>query len=333
MLLVQVMLGGITRLTGSGLSITEWNVVQGAFPPLHERQWLEAFEKYKLSPQFRFLNSDFSLSDYKFIYFWEWFHRLWARLIAVVFVAGFILLIRNRMLGQHMIGPLLILFLLGALQGAIGWIMVASGLTGDAVYVRPTNLAMHFVFAILLIACVLWYALQLLVPARQIMRSRALPIWTGIILFLLFFQLIFGALMAGHKAAAAAPSWPAINGDWIPAALSAKGDFLQKWLGNKIVVHFVHRGLAYLLFILVTGWTLQVYRLPAMPDYLRRTRWLPFFLVSFQMLLGILAVLTSPGIVPNHWVAFDYLALLHQTIGLLFTMVMVWMLFLAGRTS
>ncbi len=328
MLLIQVALGGITRLTGSGLSITQWDVGVGFLPPLNAHQWLEEFNRYKQSPQFRLLNAGFTLSDYKFIFFWEWFHRLWARLVAVVFVVGFVWMLVKKKLKREMIRPLLILFLLGALQGAIGWIMVASGLTGDAIYVRPTNLAMHFVFALLLIAFVFWYALQLLVPCEQIVRSGSLPKWTGILLFLLFFQLIFGALMAGHKAATAASTWPTINGDWIPAALSGKNPFLQNLLGNKIAVHFVHRGLAYLIFIGVGVWTLKVFRLPFVSDYLRKSRWLPLSLVCVQIGLGIAALLTSTGIVPNKWVSFDWFALFHQSVGLVFVMVMVWMLFL-----
>ena len=151
MLLVQVILGGITRLTGSGLSITEWNLGSGTLPPLNEAQWMEAFDKYKQTEQFRQLNSGFTLPDFKFIFFWEWFHRLWGRLIGVVFAIPFIIFLIQKRFKREMVVPLIILFLLGALQGAVGWIMVASGLTGDAVYVRPTKLAMHFVLAMVLL--------------------------------------------------------------------------------------------------------------------------------------------------------------------------------------
>src|SRR5882757_7772943 len=122
MLLIQVILGGITRLTGSGLSITEWNVVTGTIPPMGESQWQEAFDKYRQTPQFHILNSGFSLSDFKNIFFWEWFHRVWARLVGVVFLVGFVGLLLKGKMKTEMIRPLLILFLLGALQGAIGWI-------------------------------------------------------------------------------------------------------------------------------------------------------------------------------------------------------------------
>src|ERR1700761_3248868 len=171
MLLVQVILGGITRLTGSGLSITEWKVVTGTLPPLDQAQWQEAFDKYRQTPQYQILNNDFTLSDYKFIFFWEWFYRFWARMVGVVFIVGFVWLLLKRKLEGWMIRPLVILFLLGALQGAIGWIMVASGLVGDAIYVAPTKLALHFVFALVLIVYAFWVALQLSVDARTTLTA------------------------------------------------------------------------------------------------------------------------------------------------------------------
>src|SRR6188768_4383341 len=167
MLIVQILLGGVTRLTGSGLSITEWNVVTGTLPPLNEQKWIEEFNKYKQTPQFLILNSDFTLQDFKSIFFWEWFHRFWARLIGIVFAIPFIIFLFQRRFKEEMIKPLLILFLLGALQGAVGWIMVASGLTGDAVYVKPTRLALHFIFALGLLCYTFWFALKLMVPNKQ----------------------------------------------------------------------------------------------------------------------------------------------------------------------
>ena len=129
MTIIQIALGGITRLTGSGLSITEWDVVTGSLPPLNEQQWMIEFNKYRQTPQFQYLNFEFTLPDFKFIFFWEWFHRLWARTIGLVFVVGFIYFIIKKHFKQKMLKPLILLFVLGALQGGIGWIMVASGST------------------------------------------------------------------------------------------------------------------------------------------------------------------------------------------------------------
>ena len=342
MLLIQVVLGGITRLTGSGLSITQWDVVTGALPPLNQAHWQQAFDKYKETPQFHILNSDFTLADYKFIFFWEWFHRLWARTVGVVFLVGFVWLLWKRKMQNWMIRPLVILFLLGGLQGAVGWIMVASGLVGDAIYVAPTKLALHFVFALGLIVYTFWFALQLSVPGWMRLLGRREPVaargfahrvttlrrWTVLILVLLVFQLLYGALMAGHKAATAAPTWPEINGSWVPPSLFSEHPLLHDLVGNKLTIHFIHRNLAYCLFVCVVIWTVLAFRLDAIPDFFRRLRWLPLTIVALQVLLGIGSLLTSPDIVPHHWGTFDWLAQLHQMTGLLFLLTMVGMLYL-----
>jgi heme a synthase len=345
MLLIQVVLGGITRLTGSGLSITEWQVVTGAIPPLNHAQWLDEFHKYQQTPQYRILNSDFTLADYKNIFFWEWFHRLWARLVGVVFLAGFAWLLYKRTLQRWMIAPLVTLFLLGALQGAVGWIMVASGLVGDAIYVAPLKLALHFVFALVLVAYTFWFALRLSVPdkARLLRRPAGritqpektlagrigtLRRWTVTILILLFFQLFYGALMAGHKAATVAPTWPTINGSWIPESSFSQRPLLHDLAGNRLTVQFIHRSLAYCLFLCVVAWTIAAARLAPVPASFRRLRWLPLLLISVQILLGITSLLTSPGIIPQHWVTFDWLAQFHQITGLLFLLTMIGMLYL-----
>lgn len=328
MLLIQVILGGITRLTGSGLSITEWDVITGALPPLNEQRWLEEFDKYKQTPQFHNLNTDFTLSDFKFIFFWEWFHRFWARLIGVVFLVGFAYLVGKRYLKKEMIKPLLILFILGALQGAVGWIMVKSGLTGDAVYVKPTRLAMHFVFALVLISYAWWFGLQLSVAPEQIIYNNKIRRWTWLILVGLFFQLMYGALMAGHKAATAAPTWPTINGSWLPDNIFTHSINL---IENKITVHFIHRGLAYLLLLLTLTWTFIAYQPNRSSVLFRNTRWWPIFLILVQAVLGIGAVLISPSIIPNKWQSFEWLAQLHQVVGMLYMLVMVYMLYLVRK--
>ncbi|MGL6268400.1 MAG: COX15/CtaA family protein, partial [Chitinophagaceae bacterium] len=158
MIMVQVLLGGITRLTGSGLSITEWKPILGAFPPMNEPDWISAFDKYKEIGQFKHINFDFTLTDFKYIYFWEWFHRVWARLIGLVFLVPFIYFIRKKMIGKEMVIPMIILFLLGALQGALGWIMVKSGLNEEDIYVSHIRLAIHFMAALGLLCYTLWFA-------------------------------------------------------------------------------------------------------------------------------------------------------------------------------
>ena len=316
MTIIQIALGGITRLTGSGLSITQWEVITGSLPPLHEQQWLAEFEKYRQTPQFQILNFDFTLADFKFIFLWEWLHRLWARTIGLVFIIGFIWLLVKKHFKKEMINPLLILFLLGALQGAIGWIMVASGLTGDAVYVKPTRLALHFIFALGLLCYCLWFALSLIVNKEERIQYNRGKKWNLLLLVLLVFQLIYGALMAGHKAANAAPTWPTINGDWVPDKLWQEQPWFLNFIDNKIFIHFLHRGMAYLLFALLLIWSLQLSTIKGTRLF-EKIRWLPFSIVAIQLLLGIATIITSTGIIPGHWGAFEWMAQLHQLTGML----------------
>lgn len=331
MLLVQVVLGGITRLTGSGLSITEWDVVTGFLPPLNQHQWQEEFAKYRTTPQFQFLNYDFTLADFKFIFFWEWFHRFWGRLIAIAFAIPFVIFLVQKRFTKDMIRPLLLLFLFGALQGVVGWIMVKSGLSGDAIYVKPTRLALHFVFAMGLIAYAFWYGLKLLVPDHQRSTDPTLRRFTGWIIGLSFIQLIFGALMAGHKAATAAPTWPTINGDWFPSTLFTERPWLFNFIDNKITIHFMHRGLAYLLLVLTIVWAIKAFKRTGATTLFIKSRWIPLALVLVQALLGISSLFASKNIVPGHWGGFEWLAQLHQLVGMLFVLSLVQPYFLLRK--
>lgn len=152
--------------------------------------------------------------------------------------------------------------------------------------------------------------------------------WTTALLVLLFFQLLYGALMAGHKAATVAPTWPTINGSWLPESVFSQHPLFHDLIGNRLTVQFIHRTLAYLLFLGVIGWTIAAARLAPIPAFFRPLRWLPLALISTQVLLGISSLLTSPYIIPHRWVAFDWLAQSHQVTGLLFLLTMVGMLYL-----
>lgn len=329
MIVIQILLGGVTRLTGSGLSITEWDVITGTLPPMNEQQWIVEFDKYKQTPQYSLLNFDFTLDDFKYIFFWEWLHRFWGRLIGVVFAIPFIIFLFQKRFKEEMIKPLIILFLLGALQGAVGWIMVASGLTGDAIYVKPTRLMLHFILAMGLLCYTFWFALVLLVPNEKRLDHKPLKNLTLGIIVVLVFQLAFGALMAGHKAATAAPTWPDINGSLIPAALFSK-DGLLDLIENKITIHFIHRLLAYLLVLLVIAWTWKAYTISSNRLF-SKTKWLPLILVMLQAVFGVYTVLKSIKIVPGHWGAFEWLAELHQLTAMFFLLSLTWMAYLIRR--
>jgi len=322
MTIIQFVLGGVTRLTGSGLSITEWEVITGALPPLSEEAWLIEFAKYKQTPQFQLLNFEFDLQNFKYIFFWEWFHRLWARIIGLVFAGGFIWFLVAKHFKKEMIKPLVILFFLGIMQGAIGWIMVASGLEGDAVYVKPTRLALHFIFALGLLSYTFWFALQLSVPktALQISASMHQAVQKAktlnvAILALLVLQLMYGALMAGHKAAMVAPTWPTINGDYVPTNLFSDSVFLLNFIENKILVHFMHRGIAYVLLALVIYWTVKLYQING-SSFFNRIKIFPLLLVVLQVLLGIASLLYARSIIPGVWGIFEWMAQIHQLVGM-----------------
>jgi cytochrome c oxidase assembly protein subunit 15 len=322
MTIIQFVLGGVTRLTGSGLSITEWEVITGALPPLSEEAWLIEFAKYKQTPQFQLLNFEFDLQNFKYIFFWEWFHRLWARIIGLVFAGGFIWFLVAKHFKKEMIKPLVILFFLGIMQGGIGWIMVASGLEGDAVYVKPTRLALHFIFALGLLSYTFWFALQLSVPKtalqisagmhQAVLKAKKINV---AILALLVLQLMYGALMAGHKAAMVAPTWPTINGDYVPGNLFSDPVFLLNFIENKILVHFMHRGIAYVLLGLVIYWTVKLYQING-SSFFNRIKIFPLLLVLLQVLLGIASLLYARSIIPGVWGIFEWMAQIHQLVGM-----------------
>lgn len=324
MLIIQVLLGGVTRLTGSGLSITEWQPILGAFPPMNEAAWQKAFDHYKEIGQSKYLNNHFTLSDFKGIYFWEWLHRDWARLMGLVFAVGFVYFLIKRKIDRSMIRPMVILFILGGLQGAIGWIMVKSGLNEENLYVNHIRLAIHFLTALTLLVYVLWFALKLSVPVKEILFVPGLKQLNAWILGLLCLQLFFGALMAGLHAALAANTWPDINGVYVPGTMFTQGTFLEDLTHNTQTIHFVHRNLAYLITILVVTWWWKAASETPEHSLLHRVRYLPLLLVLIQVLLGVLTLLGSQTHIPI------LQAILHQGVGMLLLLVLVWTYFLSS---
>jgi heme a synthase len=326
MIIVQIILGGITRLTDSGLSITEWKPILGTIPPLNEKQWMDAFNHYKEIAQFKHLHSYFTLQDFKSIFFWEWMHRLWGRLIGIVFLIPFILFIIQKRFTKDMIRPMVILFLLGGLQGLIGWVMVMSGLNDENLYVSHIRLAIHFIAALVLLVYTYWFALELLVQPGQKIFSPALRKSMVYIIGLLVLQLIYGAFMAGLKGASYAPTWPDINGDYLPPNMSNYGgrsfSFFSAIINNPITIHFIHRNLAYLIFILIIIWTVKAVK-ESSSNLFNAIKWLPLILVLAQVILGIAAVLTSPKKIPQHWGVFEWNAQLHQFVALLLLLSLV----------
>jgi len=327
MLIIQVLLGGITRLTESGLSITEWKPITGALPPMNDVAWQAEFDRYKVTDQFKYVHQNFSLHDFKFIFFWEWFHRLWARLMAMVFLIGFVYFVVKKKFNAQVVLPMVILFILGALQGAIGWLMVKSGLVPEKFFVGHVELATHFIAAMGLLSYTLWFALSLLVkPAQQLYHPALKKIMIAIVV-LLVVQLTYGAFMAGLKAAVSAPTWPDINGSMVPQGMDELSPWAKNLVSNNITVHFIHRGLAYLLFLLVVTWWFKA-RVITGNALFSRLRLMVLLLVLLQVALGIVTVINSVN--NNRLVVFG---VLHQCVAMLLLMTVVSLLYVVRRKA
>jgi heme a synthase len=322
MLVIQIVLGGITRLTESGLSITEWKPITGILPPLNNDQWQVEFAKYRHTDQFKFVHPSFTLSDFKFIFFWEWLHRVWARLMGLVFIAGFIYLLVKKEFTKGMIVPMIILFILGAMQGAIGWIMVKSGLVPEKYFVGHVELTVHFVAAIILLVYTLWFALHLIEGFRKKIYDPGLRRFLILIATVMFLQLIYGGFMAGMKAGMVAPTWPDINGRMIPNGIDQYSSFLTNIVQNPIAVQFIHRGLAYLLFVLVILFYVQT-KTSRNNIMFRKLRVLLLFLTITQVILGISTVLNATF--PNRLV---WLGVSHQLTAIFMVMCLTALIYL-----
>ncbi len=338
MIVVQIILGGITRLTDSGLSITEWKPLLGTIPPTNDREWNEAFDSYRKLAQFKNLHFYFTLEDFKAIYFWEWLHRLWGRVLGIVFLIPFVVFLIQKRFRKNMIKPMIILFLLGALQGLIGWIMVKSGLNDEDFYVSHIRLAVHFIAALCLLVYTLWFALKLMVKTQQVFYNPSAKNSLLVIMVLLVIQLIYGAFMAGLKAATSAPTWPSINGEYLPVGMENHAgqsySFFSSFINNPITIHFIHRNLAYLIFFLILLWTIKFY-VEKSSGLFAKIKWWPLIFVGTQVVLGVAAVITSPKKIPQRWNIFEWNAQLHQVcaIFLIISLVIAFYLVSAKEKS
>jgi cytochrome c oxidase assembly protein subunit 15 len=257
---MMVLVGGATRLTESGLSIVEWKPVSGTLPPLSQQQWTEAFDAYKTIPQYRELNAGMSLHEFKTIFWWEWSHRLLGRVIGGVYLLPFLWFLWRGVLSTELRRRLWIIFGLGALQGAVGWWMVASGLS-QRVEVSQYRLATHLVLALLIFAAIVWTLRRLADPAPSPASFR-LKVTSVALLVLTFIQLYFGALVAGLRAGRVYNTWPEIDGALIPSA--ARLLFEQPWwrnlFDNTLTVQFEHRMTGYALFALAVAHAIDAVR-------------------------------------------------------------------------
>ena len=254
MVLAMIALGGATRLTGSGLSITEWAPVTGTIPPLNEADWQSEFEAYKQIPQYVEVNPDMDMAGFKQIYLWEWAHRLLGRLIGLVWAAGFVFFLATKRIPTGWTPRLLGLGALGGLQGAIGWWMVSSGLVEGMTRVASYRLATHLGLAFVILGLITWYVLLLgrseaeLLRARRAGEPKLFSMSTGL-MHLAFVQILIGALVAGIDAGRTYTGWPTMGGEWIPAAIWDPALGWRNLFENPALVQFVHRMVGYLLAI------------------------------------------------------------------------------------
>jgi cytochrome c oxidase assembly protein subunit 15 len=296
-----VLVGGATRLTNSGLSITEWKPIHGVIPPLNEAQWQEEFDLYKRIPQYQIINKDITVDDFKGIFWWEWAHRLIARAMGVIFALPLIYFIVTRRIEKSLRWPLVGVFLLGGLQGAVGWWMVSSGLEART-EVSQYRLATHLVMACLIFASCVWI-MRALSPhsddAAPTPYSRSLA---GLIAFMALFQIYLGALVAGLHAGLSYNTWPLMDGAIVPGGLFAQTPAWINFFENPKMVQYVHRLGAYALFAVVL--INMVISLRAAPKITHARRSIVLLvLVVIQAALGISTLLMQ---VPLH------LALTHQ---------------------
>jgi cytochrome c oxidase assembly protein subunit 15 len=253
LLFIMVVVGGITRLTNSGLSMTDWHLITDTLPPLTEAKWQEAFDQYKQFPEYKKINihNDFTLSDYKFIYFWEWFHRFIGRIIGLVFIIPFFYFLAKKKIDRTTLNKCFVLLGMGALQGFFGWFMVRSGLI-DNPDVSHFRLSLHLTFAFLTFAYTLWVALDLIYPEKKAAIVPLQKIARLALIFLLL-QIIYGGFVAGLNAGLIHNHWPMMSdGQFIHDSVYLEKDtWLLRLTEGKSGVQFVHRTLAYVVVGLI----------------------------------------------------------------------------------
>ncbi|MDG1691084.1 MAG: COX15/CtaA family protein, partial [Alphaproteobacteria bacterium] len=246
---LMVLVGGLTRLTDSGLSITEWAPIRGAIPPLSHADWMSEFNKYRQIPEYLLVNAGMSLAEFKFIYWWEWGHRFLGRVVGLVFLLPFLAFLAQGKISRARLPALLGLFFLGGLQGFMGWYMVASGLT-ERVDVSQYRLALHLGLALIIFACSLWLALSYWRGAKQMSKQGGLAkhgTMAAIIVVAVLMQSLLGALVAGINAGKTYTDWPLMDGEFIPSGLFDMQPFWLNFFESHLTVQFDHRMVAYAL--------------------------------------------------------------------------------------
>jgi len=308
---IMVVVGCITRLTHSGLSITDWSFM-GSMPPLSEHAWQERFAKYQESPEFVKINYSMTMEEFKHIFFWEYIHRLIGRAMMYVFAIGLVVLLIRKKIKKDMLPSLILLFFMGAMQAVIGWWMVYSGLQ-DKPAVSHFRLATHLMSAFTLFAFTFWFALKLIYPKEQVEANNGntLKGWSLSFFILLIIQIIYGAFTAGYVEGDAAKirpgqifnTWPKMGDEWMPEQVTMKDSFYMNFFENASGIQFVHRTLAILLVIVFCVIWYKSNKLTLTKPQYKAVTFL-IYGITVQFILGILTLLYHVPVV---------LGVLHQT--------------------
>lgn len=315
MVMFQVILGGITRLTESGLSITKWQVVSGTLPPISETDWIKEFELYKETPQYKEINEGMSISQFKFIYFWEYVHRLWARFMGFVFLIPFLYFYYKNWIDTQLLKRLGGVILLTIFAASFGWIMVASGLVKRP-WVNAYKLSIHLNIAFLVFAYLWWTYIEYVESRKKKFISVDNKL-SFIMIMILWLQLFFGGIMSGMKAGVYFPTWPSMNGEYFPQVLFNINEWnvqsfneYDRFLLLPTLIQFLHRLIAYTLFIYGYYVLFKLRERAKEKGDIEPLIPVGFMLIT-QVILGIITVTMCKGEVPVLW------GVLHQAGALL----------------
>lgn len=319
MVYAMILIGGMTRLTDSGLSITEWDLISGALPPFGADAWASEFSKYKQTAEFQQQNYNMTLAEFQYIYWWEWGHRLFGRLIGLIAVGGFTVFAIRKWIGGTLAMHLLALIALGGLQGAIGWWMVSSGIgETDRLDVAPYRLATHFVLALVIIGYTAWLWLD--IGKKERLSIGPAGRWLAIVLLVLIsVQMASGALVAGLDAGRTYNDWPLMSGEFIPSSYMPAELGIRSLFEGRAATQFNHRMIAYLIwFVALAGIALMRGK-----DGWRETGTMAV-LVTAQAACGILTLVSSAPL---------GLAIIHQALGVVLFVAAVRFVWLTGRPA
>ena len=331
MLLVQVVVGGITRLTGSGLSITKWEIVTGTLPPTNDTDWNVEFDLYKATPQYREINEGMSLSDFKFIYFWEYIHRFWARIMGFVFIIPFIFFWIRGYIDKPIARGLGTVVLLAILAASFGWIMVSSGLI-ERPWVNAYKLAIHLSIAFCVYGALLWTYLKAFHKRKVVVDTKIYNLMK-VFMVLLALQIFAGGVMSGMKAGVIYPTWPHMNGQMIPQVIFNINEYTVENFNyydrNMLLpalVHLVHRTIAYIVFML--GLYISFILISNDKNTIvSKAAWMLVTMLTVQVVLGIWTVVSCQGMIPV------LQGVLHQAGALFLLTASLYLFYLLGNST